>query len=263
MRPFKIPCMAADPPRLPPPPPPLHDWALLLDVDGTLLDFADRPEAVRVPAELLDTLARLHTALDGAVALVSGRPLAQLDDLFAPLQLPAAGLHGLELREGGEWASTGQSPPGLALVRDAAQALVDKFDGALLEDKGTTLALHWRNAPAAEEPLHEFATSALIGLPGYHLQAGKYVFELRPDGADKGHAILALMSHPQFHDRRPVFLGDDLTDEQGFAAINAHGGHSVLVGHRTPTAAHHALHDPAATRAWLREVALRLAPQVR
>jgi trehalose 6-phosphate phosphatase len=250
--------MSADPTRLAPPPP-AHDWALFLDVDGTLLDLATTPDGVHVPADLIDDLRRLHDALGGALALVSGRRLEMLDALFAPLQLPAIGLHGLQRRNAvhGEHAP----PHELASVLAAARDLVAKYPGALVEDKGITIALHWRNAPVAEEPLHEFASSALIDLPGYCLQPGHDVLELRPDGHDKGDAIAALLQTDTFRDRMPVFVGDDLTDEHGFDAVNARHGITVLVGSRAQSAAMHRLRDPTAVRAWLHESALRLTPE--
>ncbi|MBF6025692.1 trehalose-phosphatase [Lysobacter niastensis] len=242
--------MAAETPPLPQPPCVAPDWALFLDVDGTLLDFAAAPADVHVEPGLVDALAVLHRRLDGALALISGRTLAQLDRLFSPLKLPAVGLHGLEQRDNGH-LDLHRRAPALDAVLAAAQALAAKYPGALAEDKGTTIALHWRGAPAAEEPLHEFATSALIDLPGYHLQPGNSVIELRPDGAHKGAAVLSLLAHPPFQGRRPVFVGDDLTDEHGFAAVASHGGFGVLVGRRQPSAARYALHDPEAVRAWL------------
>ena len=242
--------MAAETQPLPLPPAVAPDWALFLDVDGTLLDFADAPGDVHVEPGLIDTLAVLPGRLDGALALVSGRRLMQLDALFEPLQLPAVGLHGLERRDDGH-LDIHQRAPALDAVLAAARALASKYPGALAEDKGTAIALHWRGAPAAEEPLHEFATSALIDLPGYHLQPGNRVIELRPDGAHKGAAVLSLLASRPFQGRRPVFVGDDLTDEHGFKAVTCHGGFGVLVGRRQPSAARYALHDPAAARAWL------------
>lgn len=243
-----------------PPPSPSHDWALFLDVDGCLLDFASTPCGVRVPDRLLPTLGALQTALDGAVALVSGRPLHQLDALFAPLRLPAAGLHGLQVRTHDDLVDiAGDVPAALLELRVAAQGLAAKFPGVVVEDKGSTLALHWRGAPAAGEPLHEMATSALTSLPGYRLQPGNHVIEVRPDGADKGAAIVHLLASPAFAGRTPVFLGDDLTDEHGFAAVNALDGVSILVGSRSSSAARYHLHDPAALREWLQHVAVALA----
>ncbi|QSX78527.1 trehalose-phosphatase [Agrilutibacter solisilvae] len=250
--------MSADPDRLPPPPSPARDWALLLDVDGTLLEFAPHPDGVRVPDGLVDDLARLHAALGGALGLVSGRRLETLDALFAPLVLPAIGLHGLQRRDAG--VSVHAAPHEWAVVCAGALALCAKFPGALVEDKGLTLALHWRNAPAAEEPLREFAHSALIQLPGYQLQPGHDVVELRPDGHDKGDGILAMLQSPAFQGRLPVFVGDDLTDEHGFDAVNLRHGLSVRVGHREPTAAMYGLRDPAHVRRWLAQAAMLLGP---
>ncbi|GAB3348890.1 trehalose-phosphatase [Lysobacter tyrosinilyticus] len=248
--------MSADPTRLPTPPTPTHDWALFLDVDGTLLDIAPSPDGVRVPAELIDDLRRLHAALGGALALVSGRRVEALGALFDPLELPAIGLHGLQRPDGGY---THAPPQQFASVLAAARDLAAKYPGALIEDKGVTIALHWRNAAAAEEPLHEFASSALIDLPGYRLQPGRDVLELRPDGHDKGDAIGTLMETTAFHKRVPVFIGDDLTDEHGFDLVNSRHGISVLVGTRGNTAATHGLHDPTAVRAWLHSAASQLA----
>jgi trehalose 6-phosphate phosphatase len=249
--------MSADHPRLPPPPMLTRDWALFLDVDGTLLDFASTPDGVHVPAELIDDLRRLHEALGGAVTLVSGRLVESLDILFAPLHLPTIGLHGLQRRNGD--IEEFDAPHGFSSVLAAARELAAKFPGAEVEDKGITIALHWRNAPAAEEPLHEFASSALIDLPGYRLQPGHDVIELRPGGHDKGDAIAALLATPSLLQRTPAFLGDDLTDESGFDIVNARHGITVLVGTRTPSAAVFGLRDPTAVRLWLHDAALSLS----
>ena len=221
--------MSALPNPLPTPPAVSSDWALFLDVDGTLLDFADVPGDVLVDPGLVDVLAVLHGRLDGALALVSGRRLAQLDELFAPLKLPATGLHGLERREEGHLE---KHPRPRALDEAVAwgKALAQRYPGARVEDKGTTIALHWRAAPDAEDLLRQYADSILIELPGYHLQPGNMVVELRPDGAHKGTAVIDMLQHPPFKGRRPVFVGDDLTDEHAFAAVSSHGGFGVLVG---------------------------------
>ena len=137
---------------LPSPPAVAPDWALFLDVDGTLLDFAQAPGDVHVDPGLLDTLAILHGRLDGALALISGRTLAQLDALFAPLHLPAVGLHGLERRDDGHLTRSPRTPA-LDVVIASARALAGKYPGALVEDKGTTVALHWRGASAADMPV--------------------------------------------------------------------------------------------------------------
>ena len=248
----------------PRPPALADDWALFLDVDGCLLDFAATPDGVVVPAGLTQTVEAMAEKLHGAVALVSGRALSMLDRLFPALrQMPAAGLHGLELRGPGDFTKAApRAPPALERIRAEAEALAQAWPGALVESKGPNLALHWRSAPAAARAFHAFASAALPRLPGYRVQAGDHVLEFRPGGnLDKGTAILALMTVPPFRDRVPVFVGDDQTDEHGFAVVNAHGGHSVLVGERD-SAARYALPDPASVREWLRAMAAETTEQV-
>jgi len=251
----------AEPTPLPAPPPFAPDWALFLDVDGTMLDFADAPDAVHVAPELLDALASLQRTLNGAVALVSGRTLQQLDTLFAPLQLPAAGLHGLQRRGADAAAPPADAPEPLRRLRDDAEALVAQFPGARVEDKGPTLALHWRGNPDAAPTLRALAEAALPSLPDYRLQPGNQVIELRPAGADKGAAIDAMLEAEPFRARRPVFIGDDHTDEHGFEIVLARGGVAVLVGDRRPSVARHGLRDPDAVRAWLLDAAQAPQPE--
>lgn len=239
------------------PPPELADgWALFLDVDGCLLDLAATPDAVVVPQGLPAYLAELHARLHGALALVSGRTIATLDALFAPSRLNAVGLHGVERRYGNGTSNAAAVPPELIKVRDEAARLATVYEGALVEDKGVAIALHWRQAPDAEQALQAFAAHSLDRLPGYRLQQGKQVVEMypgNPEGGsiDKGAAIATLLDLPPFSGRVPVFAGDDLTDESGFEVVNARDGLSVLVGDRTRSAARHHLPDPTAVRAWL------------
>lgn len=235
----------------PPPPSPAEDWALFLDVDGCLLDLAQAPDAVVVPIGLPATLSGLARRLDGAIALISGRALANVERLFGALHLPIAGLHGLERRSTVRTQAAPQPPPAWDVVRVDAQRIVANHPGTLFEDKGAALALHWRNAPHAADQLQAFAAATLPRLPGYRLQQGNHVVELRPNAGDKGSAIAALLEEPPFKGRVPVFAGDDITDEAGFATVNARGGLSVLVGDRQPSCAHYALPDPAAVRTWL------------
>lgn len=235
-----------------PRPPVLHaDCALFLDVDGSLIDFASSPECVVVPAELRWRLRVLSESLEGALALVSGRAVRTIDALFAPLRLTVAGLHGHELRTLDGLQSQASAPAAMQAVAADADALCRRHAGALVEDKGASIALHWRNAPAAEIALRAFAEDALARLPGYRLQPGHCVLELLPAGRDKGSAIAALLERAPFRGRRPVFVGDDLTDEPGFREVNARGGTSVLVGARDGSAARYSLPDPASVRAWL------------
>lgn len=241
---------------LPRPPPPRLDTAcaLFLDVDGTLLEFASHPDLVALPQGALATIGRLSDRLRGAVALVSGRPLGELDTLFAPLQLPAAGLHGQQVR-GAEAPAAAVDGDALATLRREAALLAERHPGIVVEDKGANLALHWRMSPEGEAPLRELAAEHLARLPGYRLQPGDHVVELVPADIDKGRAVDTLMGHAPFAGRVPVFVGDDLTDEYGFAAVHAAGGWSVLVGNREPSCARYALPDTAAVHQWLRDSA--------
>ena len=227
-------------------------WALFLDVDGTLLDIACHPDDVRVEPHLHDDLSRLHAHLGGALALLSGRTLSQLDALFDWNHRAAAGLHGAELRTpAGNERITGDATT-FTRVRMRAAALVAATRGVILEDKRIALALHYRHAPAARDSAQHIAQTLLHEAGNhYALQRGDHVFELKPAGVDKGRALAALMQDSPFRGRTPWMLGDDLTDEHAFRHVNANGGISVIVGARRPTEAHHALDDPAAVRAWL------------
>lgn len=244
--------------RLPAPPAPGGDdgWALFLDVDGTLLDFAHHPDGVEVDPNLHDDLARLQARLEGAIALLSGRTLSRLDELFDWNRHVAAGLHGAQLRlPDGTVRTTGHAA-GFARVRARATELVAASRGVLLEDKRLALALHYRRAPAAREAAEHIAEMLLQDVGDSHvLQHGDHVIELKPAGVDKGRALAALMQHAPFHGRTPWMLGDDLTDEHAFRHVNANGGVSVIVGARRPTEARCALDDPAAVRAWLHGLA--------
>jgi trehalose 6-phosphate phosphatase len=246
-------------PHAPLPPPPLPDastrWAILLDVDGTLLDFADDPLAVRPDAALLELLHALHRRLDGALALVSGRELADLDRLFDASRWAAAGLHGLQLRHvGGNRRDFAVAPAQQAHMRDVAHTLAARFDGVQLEDKHAAIALHCRRAPAQLPALHEAAIAVMTHLPGYELQPGNLVLEFKPAGMNKGRAVLELLQRTPFAGRQPVYLGDDLTDEHAFASINARDGLSVRIGMREPSLAAFTLPGPAAAEAWLTRV---------
>ena len=247
------------------PPPPLLDdaCALFLDVDGTLIEFADDPEAVTLLPEVREAIGRISDRLDGAVALISGRPLAQLDRLFAPLHLPAAGLHGHQVRGlGGDThavdgrtgsATDSDTSEWLHAVHQQAMRFAHGHPGVLVEDKGRSLALHWRGAPHAANEVRAFAERHIGGHSGYRLQPGDHVVEFIPEGSDKGRAIRQLMQQLPFRGRIPVFLGDDLTDEYGFDAANTLHGWSVLVGEREPSAAVFALPRVRDVHGWLQE----------
>lgn len=249
--------MANDFPQRPPPPLLDDACALFLDVDGTLIEFEQDPEAVTLLPDVREAIGRISDRLEGAVALISGRPLAQLDRLFAPLQLPAAGLHGHEVRSMQGHTLTGDSSADtsewLHAVHQQAMRFAHGFPGVLIEDKGRSLALHWRGAPNAATDVRAFAERHIRGHSGYRLQPGDHVVEFVPLGSDKGRAIRQLMQQLPFRGRVPVFLGDDLTDEFGFNAANTLHGWSVLVGEREPSEAVFALPHIRSVHAWLRE----------
>jgi trehalose 6-phosphate phosphatase len=231
------------------------DIALFLDVDGTLLEIAHEPGAVKVPARLPGILKRLQSATGGALALVSGRSLEQLDRLFFPLCLSAAGLHGLERRNLG--LKTERAAPDLALERARSRlaAFAADHDGILFEDKGLTLALHYRKAPELADAAAAAAAAAVAESRGaLVLLHGKMVCELKPPGVDKGRAIAAFLEEPPFAGRPPVFAGDDVTDEAGFVTINQWGGVSIRIGGGSPTAATFGCPNVRALHTWLIEL---------
>ncbi len=228
------------------------DWALFLDVDGTLLEIASIPAAVRVPKRAIRVLASLHPRLDGAIALVTGRRIADLDALFAPLRLPAAGVHGAERRDAAGHATASDRGARLAPARRVLAAWQAAHTGTVLEDKGAALALHYRAAPEWEGEARRVVIEALAAVgPDFHLQEGKKVLEIKANAAGKGSAIEAFMDEAPFRGRCPVFIGDDLTDEDGFDAVNRLGGHSIAVGLDRPTRARWRLRDEQEVLSWL------------
>ena len=241
-------------------PPPLDARAaLFIDVDGTLLEIAPRPELVRVPPELPGMLDRLAAKRDGALALVSGRPLSQIDSLFRPWCGAASGLHGSERRRAdctmdGSGMADADRAAGAALdrLRPTLAELAARDSRLLLEDKGATVALHYRAAPERAAELRR-QVEALLGEAGAPLRliAGKQVLEFQPRHRNKGVAIAAFLEEAPFRDRMPVFLGDDVTDEDGFAEVNRRDGISIRVGAPAHTAARHALPSVTAVLAWL------------
>lgn len=242
---------------LPAPPLPAADaaWALLLDVDGTLLDFVDDPSAVNVSAQLLALLQALHDALGGAMAVVSGRTLEDLDRLFKHAAWATVGQHGLELRRAdGSHRQLAVNAEQQASMRAAVHALAGRLDGVQVEDKGVGIALHCRVAPQQLSALRAAATELAAQLGGYEAQFGNLVVEFKPSGIDKGRAVFELLQSDPFASRLPVYLGDDLTDEHAFARVNDGGGISVRVGMREPTLARFTLADPTAVGAWLTRV---------
>lgn len=220
--------------------------ALFLDFDGTLVDLAARPEAVVVPDSLRDTLEALCEYTGGALAVISGRPIAQLDEFLAPLQLPAAGEHGGE-RRGADGKIHQQSTHPLERVQACAEALALAHPALQVENKRGSVALHYRQAPELAELCRQAMQSAVEQSPGLTLLRGKMVVEAKPGGASKGHAIEAFMAEPPFAGRQPLFVGDDITDEVGFSTVQNRGGLGVKIG-MGPSVAWHRLDSPAALR---------------
>lgn len=234
--------------------PPLieDDWALFLDVDGSLAEHAPTPDAVRIDPAIKQALPALARRRGGALALVSGRSVQALDDLFAPVVIAAvAGLHGLERRWHAGWMAAPAMDAGFLALAAEAEAIAARFPGARVECGGGCLFLHWRAAPDAAPALAAFADTLRPRLPRHRLHPGAHGIEIRPYGMDKGEAIAAFLAVPPFLGRRPVFIGDDPADEPGFARVNAHGGVSVLVGAARPTVARYRLANPGDVRRWL------------
>ncbi|HQZ46191.1 MAG TPA: trehalose-phosphatase [Usitatibacteraceae bacterium] len=232
--------------------------AIFLDFDGTLVHHEDRPDAVAVDAPLRALMEGLQRASAGALALISGRSIADIDALFSPERFAIAGQHGAERRSADGTMHFHATPASrLHGSEEELRRFVDAHPGLLLENKGTSLALHYRNAPALAQPAEREARRVLAALgEEFELQGGKFVFEIRPSGRDKGTAIAEFLGEAPFAGRLPVFVGDDLTDELGFALVDGRGGHTVKVG-PGPTSARWRLADADAVRRWLADFAAR------
>lgn len=234
--------------------PPAHcaECAFFLDVDGTLLEIADTPSAVRVDMELLELIGRLSRVSGGAIALISGRSISDLEELLGAQRIPLAGQHGLERRDatGRLWIHAAP-PAAKCSFKEALVPVLARHPGLLLEDKGLTLALHYRQAPYLAAYAHRLM-GRLIGESGgaLELQKGKCVIEIKPAGIDKGTAVVEYLAESPFRGRQPVFIGDDLNDEHGFAAVNRMDGISIKVGPGRSCATYR-LSGVAAVRHWL------------
>ncbi len=215
----------------------LNRLAILLDVDGTLLDIAPTPREVVVPPDLPETLARVRDRLDGALALVSGRMIAELDDFFAPLQLAAIGGHGAEMRPVADGPLiTGRATPLDAEFKQRLKDIAACHPGVLVEDKGYSLALHYRQVPKQGVALIHDVKHAheAWGDQSIELLTGKAVLELKFAGFNKGTAVRQLMTYPPFAGRAPIFVGDDHTDEDAFKVMPEFNGQSMSVGRKLP-----------------------------
>jgi trehalose 6-phosphate phosphatase len=231
------------------------DIALFLDFDGTLAEIAPRPDAVQVEPGLVDTLETLRGRLGGALAIVTGRPVSVIDGFLAPSRLDTAGLHGVEHRVGG--TTTGgraEDHPDLRRQVERLHAESAALANVLIEDKGASVAVHWRLASLEDADRAETLVKAAAAALGsaYRLQLGKAVGEIVPAQATKAHAIRAFMAQAPYAGRRAVFLGDDRTDEIAFASVKEDGGVAIRVGDGD-TVATRRLPDPAAVRALLRD----------
>lgn len=231
-------------------------YALFLDLDGTLLEIADHPDAVDVDVRIHSLLASLQSVFDGALALISGRTIEAIDTLLQPLHLAAAGQHGLERRAAdGRIQEYRESLDDIQLLRSVIAAVAKQHPMLSVEDKGLTMAVHFRRAPQLEAELYAQLNHAVEAADGrLKLQAGKMVLEVKPSGRNKGVAINEFLSEAPFIGRCPIFIGDDLTDEFGFTVVNTQGGISVKVGPGV-TVANHRLENVAAVRSWLEQLA--------
>ncbi|WP_315760337.1 trehalose-phosphatase [Sphingomonas sp. Y38-1Y] len=237
--------------RLPAPPRDLLGGAgLFLDFDGTLVELQDRPDLVHPDAELIRLLARVGHALDGRLAIVTGRASERIVSMFGGTPFVIGGSHGVEFRWPDGRTAGPELPAGLDDVMAEMRAFAAGHEGVIVETKPYGAGLHYRMAPGAEAEAHALA-ERLAAAHGLHLQPGKMMVELRAGAGDKGAAIERLMGEPPFAGSRPVFLGDDVTDEDGFRAVEALGGAGILIGPERETHARYRLDDVTAVRQWL------------
>lgn len=242
--------------RVPRIPEDLERTAILLDVDGTILDLAPTPREVFVPHSLREVLDRLLSRTGGAVAFVSGRPLQELDLIFSPLQLPAIGGHGAEMRTvPGEAAKAPRLSPLDPDVKRRFAAIAEEGPGIILEDKGYSLALHYRLAPAKEPLVREAAAKICASFDGGALELlpGKLVLEIKQRGTTKATAVRELMTQSPFRGRRPIFIGDDVTDLGVFDILPEFDGIAISVGRRVP-GVKSCFERPSDVRRWLDEI---------
>jgi len=230
--------------------PPFHRAALLLDMDGTLIDLAATPDAVVVPAGLPALLSTLRNALDGALAIVTGRPIEAVERLLGDAPGAIAGEHGGAFRHApGAPIERPDLPAPPESWLDQAQSLADRFPGSVLERKARGFGLHYRQAPEAKEIFRDALQAMVDSSPAFILHPAHMLWEVRPNGADKGGAVIALMRRAPFAQRLPIFIGDDVTDEDGMREARKLGG----AGYRVDAV----FRDPKGVRSWLRRSAER------
>jgi trehalose 6-phosphate phosphatase len=245
-------------PRVLPPPPRLFELdraALFLDLDGALADIEPRPEDVGPEPWRAPVLRRLERKLGGRLAVVSGRSLEEIDRILEGSVRAVAAVHGLVRRRADGQVLRAREHPAMAMARDRIAELQRRHPALLVEDKGLGVALHYRRAPGLE-PLVRAQSQEIARSAGLRLQPGDMVAEICTPGLDKGSAVAAFMREAPFAGATPVFVGDDLTDEDGFRAAEGMGGIGVLVGPGRPTGASRRLPGAFAVRAWLEEAAV-------
>ncbi|RKR06164.1 trehalose 6-phosphatase [Kushneria sinocarnis] len=237
----------------PPLPPSQHEWALFLDFDGTLTPLVDHPDGVMVDQSLRDLLQALSERLDGALAVVSGRSISDLDYHLAPLKLACAGQHGAERRDAaGRYQHAMDSGP-LESVRQRLNEFADAHHGLMVEDKGASLAVHYRGAPELADTVVRHGQTMVDELGSdFELHQGKCVVEIKSSRCHKGLSVETFMNTTPFSGRQPIFVGDDATDENGFASAQAMGGFGIKVGDGE-TRADFRLADTEQARQWLEE----------
>lgn len=236
--------------------PDLCKCAILLDIDGTILDLAPSPQQVWVPTGLRQTLARIDALTGGALALVSGRSLHDIDIIFSPLELAAIGGHGAELRAVAGAEPAVCVPPLSGVLKRRLAAVTELGPGILAEDKGYSLALHYRLAPEKADTVRAAVDTICADAPigTVEILPGKLVVEIKPAGINKARAVCELMQRAPFARRNPIFIGDDTTDEPVFGIISQFGGLGFSVGRVVPDANGH-FATPESVRAWLARIA--------
>lgn len=234
------------------PPPPQMEWAWFFDVDGTLVELAPTPSSVVVHDDLTPAISLLHELTGGAVSIITGRSISDVETFLDLPEVAVSGQHGLELRSAdGTVTSRKVGVTHLRKIADELKKVVEKHPDLIIEEKGMSIALHYRLAPRSASYAHRVMRSLKEKYaPGFVIQKGKRVVELKPAGTDKGNVIRHLMANPPFKGRVPVFVGDDVTDEAGFKVVNEMNGYSIKVG-TGPTTARYRMSGVTKLREWL------------
>ena len=236
--------------------------ALFLDVDGTLMEFSENYKEVKADKELLYNLSQIQFLIKDSIALISGRTIIDLDNIFFPLQLPAAGQHGLERRK---WNGIIEVLTKINLPKKFLSHLKnfkEKNYGLILENKEKSIAIHFRKAPSLENKIEKYVSHLLEGEKNFHFIKGNKVIEIKPKFFNKGTAISNFMNEVPFIKRLPIFIGDDTTDEDGFKYINSVQGISVKVGESTNSSARYELKSVSEVNYWLNQLRIQLKKNI-